>query len=61
MTATGGEVASATQPTASDAISILAAFPTSAPAMPGLAMLGDAGAACTDGVCAPPSAMGETP
>lgn len=59
MTATGSEVAGTNQPTASDAISILAAFPVSTNAAPGLAMLGDAGAACADGVCAAPDNVGD--
>lgn len=66
---TGGEVATVAAPAAADTVSILAAFPVaqsspgasgSAPApvlkTPGLAMLGDAGAACIDGVCELPGA-----
>ncbi len=63
---TGGEVAAVAAPAAADTVSILAAFPVAqsspgasgapapAPATPGLAMLGDAGAACVDGLCAVP-------
>ncbi|PFG36809.1 hypothetical protein ATL41_1548 [Flavimobilis soli] len=67
--ATGGEVAAVAAPPDPDVVSILAAFPVaqSAPAAPddapaaaptgfGLAMLGDAGAACEGGVCAVPGA-----
>lgn len=66
---TGGEVATAAAPAAADTVSILAAFPVagtapaapdgapaSTPGTPGLAMLGDAGAACVDGVCELPGA-----
>lgn len=66
---TGGEVATAAAPAAADTVSILAAFPVAqpSPAVPGsasapapvatgLAMLGDAGAACVDGVCELPGA-----
>ena len=69
---TGGEVAAVAAPAAADTVSILAAFPVAqsssgapapAPATPGLAMLGDAGAACVDGLCAVPgpSASNVTP
>ncbi|NKX92680.1 hypothetical protein HF995_05225 [Sanguibacter hominis ATCC BAA-789] len=65
---TGGEVATAAAPAAADTVSILAAFPVAqpspavpgsapAPAATGLAMLGDAGAACVDGVCELPGAF----
>lgn len=62
----GGEVAAVAAAAAADTVSILATFPVAqsspgasgapapAPATPGLAMLGDAGAACVDGLCAVP-------